>query len=506
MAAARPAGCGAYVIGRKRRGLRRERRHARQTGARRAARGAAQRTERATRSAAAFDRAPSMRSVSGPRCHSSVSPARRRRSNQLRPRASTKREPCGLPVIHRPRSPSTVTRSTRRPGPSSLPAKPVRARAAELRHEQPAAREPRAAGRRARAVDERQRAARRGAADVDLVGVAELGQPRLHDGEAHVARRAPGATRVPSCRRPGGASAGSARGLRSIVTAPMPSTSRSASRADGTAASAPAGSASTSDERDDEPARAQRTARRMLGQPSRHRARDVGRRRVLEPHGRARAASRRAVGRVMGLPDLAAQLRERARQARLHGAAAAAERGRGLGLRQLEQVAAGDDLALRLGELVDRRQHGRAALGRDDGGLGGRGRVPRGPVVAGPPGEPGTTARRAALVVRLVADDAQQPRPKRRAGAEAPQRPVGLDERLLRGVLGVVVAGGDEAGCAEGDLLMGADELGVGGHVPALGALDEVVLGWSAHHRSHYTGGADRVPAQADGTRAARRV
>jgi hypothetical protein len=65
------------------------------------------------------------------------------------------------------------------------------------------------------------------------------------------------------------------------------------------------------------------------------------------------------------------------------------------------------------------------------------------------------------------------------------QRPVGLDEGVLRGLLGIGGVAGDQDSGAECDLLVAADELRVGVRVPALRALDQLVLcQWSAHHCS----------------------
>ena len=60
--------------------------------------------------------------------------------------------------------------------------------------------------------------------------------------------------------------------------------------------------------------------------------------------------------------------------------------------------------------------------------------------------------------------------------AEAAERPVGLDEAVLRGVLGVGGVAGDEVRGAEGDPLVCLHDLLVRVHVAALGALDELAL------------------------------
>src|SRR5205809_606838 len=88
---------------------------------------------------------------------------------------------------------------------------------------------------------------------------------------------------------------------------------------------------------------------------------------VLRAGGTARAAARRGVrdreARARGssrvlLPELGTQTLERAREPRLDGAAAAAERGGRLLLREVEEVAAGDGDAMVLVEPV----HGREQL------------------------------------------------------------------------------------------------------------------------------------------------
>src|SRR5262249_42726460 len=160
---------------------------------------------------------------------------------------------------------------------------------------------------------------------------------------------------------------------------------------------------------------------------------------------------------------------------RLDGATAAVERRRGLLLRELEQVAAREDEPVALGQGVQRRDQGLVPLRAEERRLGGRGRVPRGRARRAerellPP------AGRAPPVPRLVRDDPQQPRPERRAAPEAAERAVRLDEPVLRGLLGVGGVAGEQVGGAEGDPLVQAHELLVGGCVAALRALDELLL------------------------------
>ena len=66
----------------------------------------------------------------------------------------------------------------------------------------------------------------------------------------------------------------------------------------------------------------------------------------------------------------------------------------------------------------------------------------------------------AADVVGLVDHDPEQPRPERGAGAEAPQRTVRLQMRVLNGFLRVTVPAGDGGGHAVGDPLVRPDERG----------------------------------------------
>jgi hypothetical protein len=71
-----------------------------------------------------------------------------------------------------------------------------------------------------------------------------------------------------------------------------------------------------------------------------------------------------------------------------------------------------------------------------------------------------------------------------------------LEEAVLRGLLGVAGAAGDEVRGAKGDLGMAVDELFVGIDVPARRARDElrVVVEWPAHHCQPYTTRAPSVP------------
>ena len=72
---------------------------------------------------------------------------------------------------------------------------------------------------------------------------------------------------------------------------------------------------------------------------------------------------------------------------------------------------------------------------------------------------------------------------------EAAEGAMGLDETVLRGLLRVRRASGEQVGGAKRDPLVHAHELLVGTLVAAPSALDELILSkWSAHHRREYTG------------------
>ena len=155
----------------------------------------------------------------------------------------------------------------------------------------------------------------------------------------------------------------------------------------------------------------------------------------------------------------------------------------GLFLAEVEQVAAREHEPVVLAQLLERGDQRCPLLGGDCPPLGRRSRVSRGKLVCGAQGEPLAPARGAAAVARLVRDDREQPRAKRRAAPEARQRAPGLRQADLGGVLGVGGVAGDQVRGAESDLLVVADERGEGGGVTATCALDELVLcRWSAHH------------------------
>ena len=99
----------------------------------------------------------------------------------------------------------------------------------------------------------------------------------------------------------------------------------------------------------------------------------------------------------------------------------------------------------------------RLALGR---GKRGDGRLP---LVARRDGAP--PRRGAPAADRLVRYDPQEPRPERLVGPEAAERAVGVNERLLRRVLGLGGIAQHEERHAEGHLLVAAHQRLVGGEI-----------------------------------------
>ena len=106
-------------------------------------------------------------------------------------------------------------------------------------------------------------------------------------------------------------------------------------------------------------------------------------------------------------------------------------------LGELEQVAAGEDLAGLRGELLERGEQRAPPVGSEGGFLGRGGRLARGNGRRREQGEPVAQAGRANAVARLVGDDLQEPRPQRLTRPEAPERAPRLDDPVLGGVLGV---------------------------------------------------------------------
>src|SRR5207244_10335591 len=128
-----------------------------------------------------------------------------------------------------------------------------------------------------------------------------------------------------------------------------------------------------------------------------------------------------------------------AREARLHGAPRDREDLGCLGLIELEEISGGDDLAIVVAQRVDAGEEPAPALVGEDRRLGRWGRIVRPAILDGAEGEPGATAGRSPPITGLVCDDPEQPGPERGAGTEAIERRVGLDERVLDGILGIAV-------------------------------------------------------------------
>lgn len=173
--------------------------------------------------------------------------------------------------------------------------------------------------------------------------------------------------------------------------------------------------------------------------------------------------------------DLRTEAAEGAVEARLDRAAPAAE-GRGdLRLRQFQDVAQGQNGAILLTQAVEVCQQPGALFGGDHGRVGWVGR-PRGLIGAKCQDEAAAAGGGEPAVPGLVGDDPQEPGAERRAGAEARQRQVGVDEGRLGDVLGLVGVTDDDVGDAEGKPLVAPYEVLVGGRLPTLGAGDQLGL------------------------------
>ena len=133
---------------------------------------------------------------------------------------------------------------------------------------------------------------------------------------------------------------------------------------------------------------------------------------------------------------------------------------------------------------VDRREQRRPRLAGEDRRLGRWGRIARPAILGGAEGETGPAPGRPPSVAGLVGDDPQEPRPERGVGPEPRQRGVGLDERVLDGVLGVAV-GRDEMRRPDGDVLVASDQLLVGHDLAIPRAVDQLgIFQWTALHFS----------------------
>src|SRR5258706_3091012 len=194
--------------------------------------------------------------------------------------------------------------------------------------------------------------------------------------------------------------------------------------------------------------------------------------------------------------ELLAEPPERPRQARLHGSPRDAQGLGRLRFGELEEIARPDDLAIVVAEGVDCRQQRRSRLAGEDRRLGRWGRIVRPAILGDPERETGPSAGRPPAIARLIGDDPQQPRPKRRLDPEARQGGVRLDEGVLDGVFGIAV-GRDDMRRSDGDVLVSADQFLVGHDLARSGAFDQFgIFQWTALHlhRTRYTHGPRTVP------------
>src|SRR6266536_984008 len=187
--------------------------------------------------------------------------------------------------------------------------------------------------------------------------------------------------------------------------------------------------------------------------------------------------------------------------ARLHGAAPAPEDARCLRLGQLQEEPGGDRLPVPLRQAADSGQQRAPALVGQCRRLGRRGRVSRRADLGDAQRQVVLAATGAAAVAGLVGDDGEQPGPERRSRAEAVQGVPGLHQALLRGVVGVGAAAGDQVGRPVCEILVPAHQGLVGTHVSPSRPFDElafVLVQWTALHcvalGHQYTGAAGRVP------------
>ena len=140
-------------------------------------------------------------------------------------------------------------------------------------------------------------------------------------------------------------------------------------------------------------------------------------------------------------------------RSRLDGAAGDPERCGGLLFRELEEVSAGEHVAIVVGQPLDGAQESLPALARERGCLGIL--AVRSRLHCRAQRQRGAPAAGAAAVSGLVRDDRQQPRAKWLTRVEAPKRTVGLDERVLCRLLGVGRIPCDYERGAEGERLIG---------------------------------------------------
>src|SRR5207249_352683 len=172
-----------------------------------------------------------------------------------------------------------------------------------------------------------------------------------------------------------------------------------------------------------------------------------------------------------------------ARQARLHRPGRHIQDGRHFTLGEVRAAAQRDDPAIVITEPIDGGQELCSLLPSQDRHLGRRGRAVRGAILCTPQRQAGPPTRGTPPIACCVRDDAQQPGARFGPGPKPVERPVGSDEPFLRRVPSVVGIAADQVGGSEGELLVSAHKLLVGGDVPASRLLDQFRIGqWTALH------------------------
>ena len=216
---------------------------------------------------------------------------------------------------------------------------------------------------------------------------------------------------------------------------------------------------------------------------------------------RARGRGRRGCARAHSSPtSSSARRRSSARESRDLTVPARSPSARGgLGLRELEQIAAGEITS----RSASRRRSARRAADR---GVRSRGAPLSGDGTASPwatlPGsarhEPLAPSGRDPPVTSLVRDDLQQPGSKPSAPAKAVERTVSLHERVLGRLLRLRGRTRDHPGRAKGDRLVLLTTSLVGHRVAALRALDQRgLVQWPVLHcTDSYNPRAGSVPAR----------
>src|ERR1700682_87223 len=186
------------------------------------------------------------------------------------------------------------------------------------------------------------------------------------------------------------------------------------------------------------------------------------------------------------LPERRSEARESSGETGLDGALGDAQRRCRLLAAELEKVAGGDPQPVLVAQAVDKVEQPARVLRRDRLRLRGWGRIPRAEAPHQPQLQWVPAAGGADAVAGLVGDDFEQPRLRLRPAAERAERPVGLDEAVLGGLLGVSRGPGDHVGSREGNLLVALHDLLIGSRIAALGAREQLgiflrsALHWNA--------------------------